>query len=76
MLDLAAHRAYAWSSWHVFAYASVVYLLAVVFIVHHGAALQCGLNELFVAALLGATAVAGLGYQEVREAGGFEHTPS
>ena len=76
MLDLAAYRARAWTSWHVFAYASVVSLLAVVFVVHRGVALHCGVGDVFVAALLGAIAVAGIGYQEVREAGGFERRPS
>lgn len=75
MLDLSAYRAHAWRSWQVFGYAFVVYLLAIVGIVHHGSLAALGPNELFAAALFGAVATAGVGYQEVRDLGGFQRTP-
>ena len=72
MLDQTALRARAWRSWQVFAYAFVVYLLGIVAIVQHGVLTGLRSDTLFAAALMAATAVAGIGYQEVRDAGGFQ----
>ena len=74
MLDLPAYRAHRWASWHVFAYAFVVYLLGIVAMVYHGSPAGMGGGTVFWAALLAAVAVTGIGYQEVREAGGFRKT--
>ena len=72
MLDQAALRSQAWRSWHVFAYAFVVYLLTLVAMVRHGSLLGLRTDLVFAAALMAAVAVAGIGYQEVRDAGGFQ----
>jgi hypothetical protein len=68
LLDLPMLRAHTWASWHVFAYAFVVYLLGIVAIVYEGSLDGLGLGTLFEAALLASIAAAGVGYQEVREA--------
>ena len=71
MLDVPVLRAHAWRTWHVFAYAFVVYLAGIVAIVHHGSVIDLGRGTLFVVALLAAVAVAGVGYQEVRDSGHY-----
>lgn len=74
MLDLAAYRARRWAAWHVFAYAFAVALLGIVALVYHGSLDGLGGGAVFWAALLASVAVAGVGYQEVREAGSPDST--
>ena len=71
MLDLLVFRTSAWSAWHVFAYAFTVYLATIVVVVDGGSVTGMGPGAFFGAALLAAIAVAGIGYQEVRDSGGF-----
>lgn len=75
LLDLTEYRARAWKSWQVFLYAFVVYLMGIVAIVLRGMLTEIGTGAVFVAALLAAIAVAGLGFQEAQEAGAFRRTP-
>lgn len=74
LLDLLAYRAHSWATWHVFAYAFAVYLLGIMAVVFHCSLDGLCANAVFGAALLASISVAGIGYQQVREAGGFRKT--